>query len=156
MAKPRQHNHVALVWIELNFLLKFLCNLHDSELLWILTNFIWNYPSCYSPEREKLRRVHVTTTTTTTTNNQTVLRGGKIVNSAARITGSTSSRVMTKRLVWSTFLAWVGHGLRYFFFIFWYLLLILVCMKMLSQSLSIRRSKIAITSVFFWIIFRFS
>ncbi|XP_048516491.1 dual specificity protein phosphatase CDC14C isoform X3 [Dendroctonus ponderosae] len=48
-------------------------------------------------EREKLRRVHVTTTTTTT-NNQTVLRGGKVVTSAARVTGSSTSRVMTKRI----------------------------------------------------------
>ncbi|XP_076261608.1 dual specificity protein phosphatase CDC14C-like isoform X2 [Rhynchophorus ferrugineus] len=48
-------------------------------------------------EKEKLRRVHVTTTTTTT-NNQTILRSGKVVNTATRITGSTSSRVMTKRI----------------------------------------------------------
>ncbi|XP_030755868.1 dual specificity protein phosphatase CDC14C-like [Sitophilus oryzae] len=49
------------------------------------------------PDREKMRRVHVTTTTTTT-NNQTVLKGGKMVNAATRITGSSSSRVVTKRI----------------------------------------------------------
>ncbi|CAG9759992.1 unnamed protein product [Ceutorhynchus assimilis] len=46
-------------------------------------------------EREKIRRVHITTTTVTT-NNTTVLRG-KVVNSPVRITGSSSSRVTTKR-----------------------------------------------------------
>ncbi|KAL1492793.1 hypothetical protein ABEB36_010981 [Hypothenemus hampei] len=49
-----------------------------------------------SPEREKLHRVHVTTNTTTT-NNQTILRGGKMITSANRISGSTSNRVLTKR-----------------------------------------------------------
>ncbi|XP_066158936.1 dual specificity protein phosphatase CDC14C isoform X1 [Euwallacea fornicatus] len=47
-------------------------------------------------ETEKVRRIHVTTTTTTS-NNQTVLRGGKVISSTARISGSGSSRVMTKR-----------------------------------------------------------